>query len=725
MFKNVREVLKIHVEKNIFPLYDTVDKGHNRNHIIDVINSSEKILKIMGVRNVNPEILYIAAAYHDIGLTMGDRKVHHLNSYKYVMEDIFLKEYFNEEEILIIATACKEHRASNKRSTTSIYSDILSDADRCGSLKIEDMIRRSYEYTAKTQKDPEKIFNDVYTHLLMKYGDRGYAKLNLAVSNKAFKDILDNSRKCLRDKELFKEKYAIVVGELQSVKESVLVMDSKTYVPIYIILTTTGTTLSNLVKKVTKTEYTHSSISFDLSLDNVYSYGKNDEGVAGFGLESKNVAFANFEEVPCKILMVMVPDTVRNRGQLMIAEMMSRRKKLQFNIAGIFGIYFNKAINRTNKMFCSQFVDSFFKSLGVDLTTKDSGLVHPIDFDTIKYKDKHVVYEGNIKSYNQAEAEKNAKKIIDRYNKMSVNESYKYLNPWKALHEGVSPKSHNTLYHLSERNLDGNILNPRIPSNYMTNNGFEENITPRVSFSTSINGCLRAMSMNLKDKELYVHKAVGKYDHKKISNREVPDQSITKEIWVTSNVKIECIGKIKIGEAKDKELKYTYGKHTAELYDWDWEWSDKYVTESTILNEANKFPIQFEEDGSVLIKKLKRLDFEKEYQNSHKLLLSYHKSNNIEPMKYELAKLWLFNMTLEEKIYIKQPKEDVRKNYINTRARVLNDFNKYLKIVLESEPHFNFSEYYESSPFNKEYYKVTKDSVKGIRKFIGALAFGK
>ena len=83
------------------------------------------------------------------------------------------------------------------------------------------------------------------------------------------------------------------------------------------------------------------------------------------------------------------------------------------------------------------------------------------------------------------------------------------------------------IYHLSESNLDGKILKPRIPDNFMTRNGYEENKTPRISFSTSIDGALTGISGNLKDKEFYIHQIDTSYSKpniRKISNKEVPDQ---------------------------------------------------------------------------------------------------------------------------------------------------------------------------------------------------------
>ena len=152
--------------------------------------------------------------------------------------------------------------------------------------------------------------------------------------------------------------------------------------------------------------------------------------------------------------------------------------------------------------------------------------------------------------------------------------------------ESVSQK----IYFLSESNMDGKTLLPRIPSNYMTKNGYEESKTPRVCFSTSIDGSLIGLSQNLKDKELYVHIPESEVNIYKPSVKQVPDCKITGEVWVKDKVNIKCIGKIKV--IKDKGLpghRYMYGDgKSAELYDWDWKWEEKYsVNESVIIESYN------------------------------------------------------------------------------------------------------------------------------------------
>lgn len=138
-----------------------------------------------------------------------------------------------------------------------------------------------------------------------------------------------------------------------------------------------------------------------------------------------------------------------------------------------------------------------------------------------------------------------------------------------------------------------------------------------------------------------------------------------------------------------------------------------------VINEAPKMEIN---DNGDLIIYQKDIDYEKEYQKSHILLEQYNESNNINGMKWELAKLWYMNNRIEEDIK-KAKKESDRKNLIDTRSRIMNDFHKYMKVVLKSDKNFNFDKYYKSTPYaDYDKIKIKKSSLQytidNVRRFI-------
>lgn len=129
-----------------------------------------------------------------------------------------------------------------------------------------------------------------------------------------------------------------------------------------------------------------------------------------------------------------------------------------------------------------------------------------------------------------------------------------------------------------------------------------------------------------------------------------------------------------------------------------------------VITEAKSFPIQFDSNGNLIIKNLKKIDFEQEYANSHRLLMEYDKAKSYEPMKFELAKMQFLITLLEKRIY-KQGKDKSVKE-LKVRARFLNDFKKYLKIVTTNDNTFNFAEYYDKSKFNDALIQIDKNTLK-------------
>ena len=185
--------------------------------------------------------------------------------------------------------------------------------------------------------------------------------------------------------------------------------------------------------------------------------------------------------------------------------------------------------------------------------------------------------------------EKDLQKYI-KNTQSNVNESY------------IEESSNNKVYHLSQTNLDGKTIQPTVPSNYMTKNGYEDGKTKRVCFATSIDGCLRGLSLKCEGMKLFVHVPDGNYNIYKPSNKEVPDASITGEVWIKKAVKMKCIGQIYvIGDKGEDGIPYKYGDKTAELYDWEWKWIDKFNESSSILPQDTGITTMIFDIGDVLV----------------------------------------------------------------------------------------------------------------------------
>lgn len=132
------------------------------------------------------------------------------------------------------------------------------------------------------------------------------------------------------------------------------------------------------------------------------------------------------------------------------------------------------------------------------------------------------------------------------------------------------------------------------------------------------------------------------------------------------------------------------------------------LTVENIIQEK-KLPVRFSKAGNLQID-LKK-DLEEQYQESHKLLTSYDE-NNLEGIKKELACMFYINTVIEKKIRKMKKNDEEYKPLIDLRARVLNDFKTYLKVVLGVEKDFDFSSYYQNSEYNTNTVTVDKYTLK-------------
>ena len=197
--------LREYVTSNIIPRYKKFDSGHAVSHVTLVI---ERALGLACKYDVNPDMVYTAAAYHDLGVAE-DRKTHNVISARIIREDAELKRWFSPEQIDIIADAAEDHRASLGYEPRTIYGKITAEADRL--IFPEMVVERCIQYGKAKHPDLDKEghWERVAAHLEEKYGRNGYLKVWLPESSNAanlekLRDIIDD-KKALR--ELFEKLY--------------------------------------------------------------------------------------------------------------------------------------------------------------------------------------------------------------------------------------------------------------------------------------------------------------------------------------------------------------------------------------------------------------------------------------------------------------------------------------------------------------------------------------
>jgi hypothetical protein len=138
------------------------------------------------------------------------------------------------------------------------------------------------------------------------------------------------------------------------------------------------------------------------------------------------------------------------------------------------------------------------------------------------------------------------------------------------------------------------------------------------------------------------------------------------------------------------------------------------LTPEAVIFER-KSPFSFNDNGDLTINLSKSL--EQQYQESHKLLLGYTEEN-IEGIKSELARLFFINSVIEKKIKKMKKDDPDYKSLIDLRARVLNDFKKYFKIVSGLDKDFNFEKYFQQSDYYNANIKIDNSTIKYAKSVI-------
>ena len=208
---NVNPELMKYIEENVFPEYAKNEPAHNLDHIKYVINRSFKFADT--VPNINYNMVYTIAAYHDIGHHI-DSKKHEMLSAEMMGKGENLKHFFSEGELKTIKEAIEDHRASSNHEPRSIYGKIVSTADRNNT--VESCLRRSYTYNKKLRPeyDDEQIFEDCHYHLNKKFGENGYAKFFFP--DEEYEKFLKDIRVLLSDKNRFIEVQKKYINELKA-----------------------------------------------------------------------------------------------------------------------------------------------------------------------------------------------------------------------------------------------------------------------------------------------------------------------------------------------------------------------------------------------------------------------------------------------------------------------------------------------------------------------------
>jgi hypothetical protein len=160
---------------------------------------------------------------------------------------------------------------------------------------------------------------------------------------------------------------------------------------VYVLIIDSKSAFSKAIKGVTKAPYNHSSISFDKSLSNMYSFN-----TGGFIIEDLKKTY--IPDATFSLYRTNVSKKIIDNMKRLADKVFSEEDKYRYNWAGLGGVLLKREVKRDNAFFCSEFVAYLFQSAGLDIFGKPISLVKPYDF--AKNKNFEFVYRGKVKNFN-------------------------------------------------------------------------------------------------------------------------------------------------------------------------------------------------------------------------------------------------------------------------------------------------------------------------------------
>ena len=167
---------------------------------------------------------------------------------------------------------------------------------------------------------------------------------------------------------------------------------------IYILLTKSDTVVSKAIHLVTADQYTHVSISFDKTLQPLYSFSRKYIYLplpAGICHEPLSEGFyKKYHYIPCALYELKVEDEIYNTAKQIAENMLKESQAYKFNVLGLILCKFNIPYDRKNYYFCSEFVSEILAHSQILELPKMPSLMKPSDY--LLFEELECLYKGNI-----------------------------------------------------------------------------------------------------------------------------------------------------------------------------------------------------------------------------------------------------------------------------------------------------------------------------------------
>ena len=177
---------------------------------------------------------------------------------------------------------------------------------------------------------------------------------------------------------------------------------------IYILLSHSGSMFSKAINICTRDPYSHVSISLDINLKELYSFGRINPYnpiLGGFVKEDViNGTYRRFPNTKCALYSLEIDDIQYRKLKKELYKFSRESEMYGYNLLGVVSAAFNYPLHRKYSYFCSQFVSEILINSGIKIINKNPSLTAPMDFKNCEQLE--FVYEGVLQTYSSQMNEK-------------------------------------------------------------------------------------------------------------------------------------------------------------------------------------------------------------------------------------------------------------------------------------------------------------------------------
>ncbi len=198
--------------------------------------------------------------------------------------------------------------------------------------------------------------------------------------------------------------------------------NGKKYYPLYIVLMANKSILGDGIRAVTGEPYSHSSISFDASMQDLYTFGnkiikkgeytKREFGSAREAFRHDDLKFSYPPNTVSDIYVMFFNEKQINAMRKKVDDIFAHHDQYKYNISGLIKYVFGLPTKDPHRMFCSQFVTMILNEGKKGILTRDPSLYSP--YGITELRGIHYVYGCTIGTYDQKIVEKKTKQIFEK-----------------------------------------------------------------------------------------------------------------------------------------------------------------------------------------------------------------------------------------------------------------------------------------------------------------------